>query len=77
MYYYRMMDSNDWLGGFIMMLMGLVFIVVVIAIAARLLKNNETSITHTTKSLDIAKERYAKGELSKEEFTQLKKDLTE
>ena len=75
MYYYRMMDSNDWLGGLMMMFLGLVFIVVVVVITARLLKNNETSIKHTTQPLDIAKERYAKGELTKEDFLQLKKDI--
>ena len=77
MYYYRMMDSNDWLGGIMMMFLGLVFIVAVVAVTARLLKNNEASIKHTAKPLDIAKERYAKGELTKEEFTQLKKDITD
>lgn len=77
MYYYRMMDSNDWFGGFMMMLLGLIFIVAVIAITARLLKSHETTVTHTAKPLDIAKERYAKGELTKEEFTQLKKDISD
>ena len=75
MYYYRMMDSNDWLGGLMMMFLGLVFIVVVVAITARLLKNKETLIKHTAKPIDIAKERYAKGELTKEDFLQLKKDI--
>jgi len=33
------------------------------------------SLTHHTNPADIARERYAKGEISREEYEQIKKDL--
>jgi TM2 domain-containing membrane protein YozV len=47
----------------------------------RLIKNwgesSEKSDIVATNPLDIAKERYAKGEISKEDFEQLKRDLAQ
>lgn len=34
------------------------------------------STADTSKALDVAKERYARGEISRDEFEQLKRDLT-
>ncbi len=46
----------------------------VIVLVKRGSSTSDTSQKHDP--LDIAKERYAKGEISKEEFEQIKKDLS-
>jgi len=45
-----------------------------IALAKRV--NFTSDTTQKSDPLDVAKERYAKGEISKEEFEQIKKDLS-
>ncbi len=74
-YYHPMMDNQDWGWGMLMMLFWAVIIVLVVVLVIRLLKSHETVSRHRTDPLDIAKERYAKGEIKKDEFEQLKKDL--
>ena len=39
-------------------------------------RENNGSDTEKRKPLDIARERYARGEITKEEFDKLKKDLS-
>jgi len=76
-YSYPMMNGNDWGWGFLMMLFWLVVLIVVIVVVVRLLKNHDTTgNSQKTTALDIAKERYAKGKIKKDEFEQLKKDLS-
>jgi putative membrane protein len=75
MYGYPMMNGNDWGWGMAMMLFWTVLLIVVVVVVVRLLKSHEGSNTQKMDPLDIAKERYAKGEITKDEFEQLRKDL--
>jgi len=67
--------GNGWwaFGGISMMLLWIGVVILVIWGVMKIARSNGSE----TKSdaLDIAKERYAKGEISKEEFEQIKKDL--
>jgi len=76
------LQNNPHLGGWGIVISGLlnllfwgVLIVLIIWIIVKVNKNN-TSITKQT-PINFAAERYAKGEITKEQFEQIKKDLKE
>ena len=75
--YYYMMDGGDWGWGLAMMLFWTVVAFLVILLVARSVNGNERQDTKAKADdvLDIVRQRYAKGEISKEEFDHLKKDL--
>lgn len=76
MYYYGPMgDGNDWGWGALMIVLWFLFFILVAVIVARLVRGREAGPAGKSDPLDIAKERYAKGEITKEQFEQLKKDL--
>jgi len=69
----------NMMGGWGGMFMGLVFLIVIGLIAYLIVKSTKTrpgdvSFKENT-SLEILKRRYAKGEINKEEYDRVKKDL--
>jgi putative membrane protein len=67
-----------WGGGWFMMLLWTALLVIAIVWIVRALQTkNANNGTHqsTETALDIAKKRYARGEISKEEYEAIKKDL--
>jgi putative membrane protein len=74
-YDYPMMNNYGWGWGVGMMVFWLVTLAVVAIVVLRLLKSHEHGTRSGSDPIGIAKERYAKGEINREEFEQLKKDL--
>ena len=77
---FGMMDGYGYgMMGYGGMLFGLLFWIVIIVLAYFLIKSliqkNKTSSVEGKSSLEIAKERYAKGEITKEELDEIKKNL--
>ena len=66
---------NFGYGGMFMWLIFAVILIVVIYFINNS-KSNESQGRSNQTSLDIIKERYAKGEISEEEFEKMKKNLT-
>lgn len=67
------------MGGFgmgFMWIFGVVIIVIVVVLAWSYLGRKRGSENSGHSALDMLKQRYAKGEISKEEYEEKKKDLT-
>ena len=77
-----MWDWNSWTWGMgLMMLFMVVFWSLIIALVIWLVvratrRGTDGEGPERRTSLDIARERYAKGEITKEQYEQLKKDLS-
>ena len=64
-----------WPYGGWMMLFWILFWVVIIYLIYKLVSNNTNWFAFEKNSLEILKKRYAKGEITKKQFDQMKKDL--
>ena len=62
-----------WFGGVLMVVFWGVVIALIVWAVTRLTGRGGSTTKPTP--LDVAKERYAKGEIGREEFEQIKKDL--
>ncbi len=71
------MDTSNSVYGLIMMLLWALFAVAIIFVIVRLVRGSRSDVSVSLKPLDVAKTRYAKGEIDKKEFEQIKKDLAE
>jgi len=71
---------HDWMGGgmwFTWIFWLIVLVLIVWFIANQLNKSKQDSQTSGQESaMDILKKRYAKGEITKEQFEQMKRDLS-
>ena len=71
-------DGFGWMAftGFWMVLFWGAIIALIVWVVIRLSRREDTTSGSKANPLDTAKERYAKGEISKKEFEQVKKDLS-
>ncbi|MDG5814978.1 SHOCT domain-containing protein [Chitinispirillales bacterium ANBcel5] len=64
-------------GGVVMMILWIVLLAAIIYWIIRAVQRNNTPYAGQESAMDILKKRYARGEISKQEFEERKRDLSE
>ncbi|MCG2712148.1 MAG: SHOCT domain-containing protein [Candidatus Omnitrophica bacterium] len=72
---YRMMDFGS--GGMFMWIVSIILIVAVFYAITQNAKSKVSGRESQEKPMDLLKKRYARGEITKDEFDKIKKDLEE
>jgi len=73
-----MMEGWGWMSGFgwiFMVLFWALIILGVAALARSLLSTGSSADRGDLRSLDVLKERYARGEIAREQYAQMRRDL--
>ncbi|MGE0356431.1 MAG: SHOCT domain-containing protein [Burkholderiales bacterium] len=71
------MEHGGWMfgGGFVMLLWWLLPFALVVALVMWFAKRSNATLADNEASLDILKQRYARGEIGEDEFGRVKRDL--
>jgi putative membrane protein len=73
-----MTNGNDWIFGIFGVVFWALLLAAIVMLIIRLARGtSDSDVQRGDKSIEIAKMRYAKGEITKHEFEQIKKDLAE
>ncbi len=69
--------TMGWFGWFFMVIFWLVVIAGIVLLVRWLTVSGKNSAQSSGTAIDILKKRYAKGEITKEEYEKIKKDISE
>ena len=74
---YDMMDGGSWGWGWVMMLFWIAVIVFIVILIVRGVsgERNGTSGNNNDDAIEIAKKRFASGEINKKEFDEIRKTI--